>query len=85
MKTKTVNVMMPIRFCSGPSRAIAGEGSKYDSKITLSASGKTIDAKSAVSLMLLHPDKIFTITADGVDEDAAIAGMEHVLSAVSGY
>lgn len=58
------------------------EASKYESKVYLEADGKRVNAKSLIGMMSLNLAKgeELVVTADGVDEQAAVEGIERFLS-----
>jgi len=55
---------------------------KFGSSIYLEKGTKRVNAKSimGVMTMLIEPGETFTITADGPDEEAAVADMESFLA-----
>ncbi|MCC8138591.1 MAG: HPr family phosphocarrier protein [Clostridiales bacterium] len=61
-----------------PAGQLVKEAQKYTSDITLCANGRTAGAAKLMMIMRLGVKKgmTVTITADGEDEDAAIAGMQ---------
>lgn len=65
-----------------PAGVLVKEVKKYGSKITLSAKGKTTDAGKLMMLMgmgIKQGDTV-TVSAEGEDEDTAIAAMEKFFS-----
>lgn len=65
-----------------PAGMLVKEVKKYGSKITLSAKGKTTDAGKLMMLMgmgIKQGDTV-TVSAEGEDEDTAIAAMEKFFS-----
>lgn len=58
------------------------EASKYDSKIYLEANGKRVNAKSLIGMMSLNLGRggELEMTVEGVDEQAAVEGIEKFLS-----
>ena len=54
------------------------EVKKFDSKITLSAKGKTMDAGKLMMIMGMgiKQGDVVTVSAEGEDEDTVIAAME---------
>ncbi len=61
---------------------LANLANQFGCKITVCCSGKTIDAKSIMSLMLLAASKgtEIEVTADGRDEDRAIEAIAHLIN-----
>ena len=55
---------------------------KYASKVTIAANGKTADAKSILTVLTLGATKgtSVTLTADGADEDDALAALSEFLT-----
>lgn len=56
---------------------LANEAAKYASQVKVHCNGKSIDAKSIMSLMLLAASKgtDIEITAEGRDQDSALQGV----------
>jgi phosphocarrier protein len=56
--------------------------SRFQSKITVTFKGKSVDAKSIMSVLLLAAAKgsVLEISAEGADEDAALDAMEQLLA-----
>lgn len=61
-----------------PAGLLVKEAKKFESKITLATSAKTVDAKGIMGVMSLgaKKDEEVTVTADGADEADAIAAIE---------
>lgn len=77
MKEENFTIVNAQGLHARPAGQIAKEARAFQSKITLSvaATGKKTDAKSLMGIMTLQAKKgtVLTISADGPDEDAALA------------
>ena len=77
---------MEIRLADGleatPIAMLVQVASQYDSNIYMEADGKRVNAKSIMGMMSLGMDagEQLTVTADGDDEEEALAGIEKHLS-----
>lgn len=81
MKSITVKIIDPIGLHARPASKITNEASKYKSDIKILMDGKTANAKSLINLMALGVKKNnkIEIQAKGLDEAAAIEGIEKIL------
>jgi catabolite repression HPr-like protein len=81
MKAKTIRISLKKGLEASPIALLVQEASKYESRIYLEAAQKKVNAKSIMGMMSLGLDTgdELTVTADGEDEDAAIAGIENFL------
>jgi phosphocarrier protein len=79
MKSFEYTITDEIGIHARPAGILVKEAKNFESTITLkTASGKSADVRKLMALMALavkHGETV-TITAEGADEDAAIAGME---------
>jgi phosphocarrier protein len=79
MKSFEYTITDEIGIHARPAGILVKEAKNFESKITLTTSaGKSADVRKLMALMSLavkHGETV-TITAEGADEDAAIAGME---------
>jgi phosphocarrier protein len=79
MKSFQYTITDEIGIHARPAGILVKEAKNFESTITLTtAAGKSADVRKLMALMALavkHGDTV-TITAEGADEDAAIAGME---------
>lgn len=66
-----------------PAGLLVKEANKFTATITITAGGKTADAKKIFGLMGLGAKcgNTITTTAEGADEDAAIAALEEFMTA----
>lgn len=78
MKTITYTIQDPIGIHARPAGLLVKEAKNYQSTITLKANGKSADVRKLMLIMQMgvKAGTEITITAEGPDEDAAIAGME---------
>lgn len=78
MKTITYTIQDPIGIHARPAGLLVKEAKNYQSVITLKANGKSADVRKLVLIMQMgvKVGTEITITAEGPDEDVAIAGME---------
>jgi len=62
---------------------LANTAKRYSSKIVVSYSGKDVDCKSIMSLMLLAAAKgsVITLKIDGSDQDAAMEDIKALINA----
>lgn len=69
-------------FDEKPVALLIQAASRYDSKILIESGEKTVNAKSIMGMMtlILSAGQNVTVSAEGTDEDAAIAEMEKCLS-----
>ena len=75
MKELTVEITNESGLHARPATAFTQLAAKYASKVTIAANGKTADAKSILTVLTLGATKgtSVTLTADGADEDDALA------------
>lgn len=82
MKTFEYTIKDELGIHARPAGVLVKEVKKYGSRITLSAKGKTTDAGKLMMLMgmgIKQGDTV-TVSAEGEDEDTAIAAMEKFFS-----
>lgn len=78
MKTIKHTIQDELGIHARPAGVLVKEVKKFQSKITLEGNGKTAEAGKLLAVMgmgIKHGTEI-TITAEGPDEDEAIAAME---------
>ena len=82
MKELTVEITNESGLHARPATAFTQLAAKYASKVTIAANGKTADAKSILTVLTLGATKgtSFTLTADGADEDDALAALSEFLT-----
>lgn len=78
MKTFSYKIKDALGIHARPAGVLVKEVKKFASKITLEGNGKKADAGKLLAVMSLgiKKDTEVVITAEGEDEDAAIAAME---------
>jgi phosphocarrier protein len=78
MKSFNYTIKDELGIHARPAGLLVKEAKNYESNIVLEANGKTADASRLMALMALGVKQgvEVIITAEGPDEDAAIAGME---------
>lgn len=78
MKTLEYTITDPMGLHARPAGMFVQEVRKYQSRITLSAKGRSTDGRKLMVIMgmgIKQGDRV-TVSAEGVDEEAAIAAME---------
>ncbi len=82
MKTKTVQIKLESGLEARPVALLVQVASKYESKIYVSAQGKTVNAKSIMGMMTLglNNGEELVVTAEGEDEEQAVDNIENFLS-----
>lgn len=81
MINKTVTVNLPAEAEARPVAVLVQIASKYESKITIKADNKKINAKSIMGMMSLGAGNgdVITVEADGEDEEAALSEMTNYI------
>ncbi len=79
MRSFTYTVRDALGLHARPAGMLVKEASRYQSKITVSANGKQAEADRLMLLMGMgiRQGTQVTVTAEGVDEDSAEAGIRH--------
>lgn len=82
MVTKKVKIQLENGLDARPVAMLVQVASKFDSRIYLLSDGKKVNAKSIMGMMSLGLDngEEVTVSADGNDEEAAVAEIEKFLS-----
>lgn len=82
MKELKYTITDEVGIHARPAGLLVQEVKKYASDIKMSFNGKTVPAKSLMSVMSLGVKcgNEITMTANGADEDNAITGLEKFLS-----
>ncbi len=83
MKNFTYIIKDEVGLHARPAGIIAKEAKKYNSKITIKANGKEAELTRLMAVMGLgiKKDDEVTVSAEGDDEDVAIAEMEKFFNA----
>lgn len=78
MRTFEYAIIDELGIHARPAGMLVKEVKKFDSKITLSAKGKTMDAGKLMMIMGMgiKQGDVVTVSAEGEDEDTAITAME---------
>lgn len=81
MTKKNVQICLENGLEAGLVALLVQEASKYDSKVYILSGEKRVNAKSIMGMMSLslNNGEELTVTAEGEDEEAAVAGMESFL------
>ena len=80
MKELTVEITNESGLHARPATAFTQLAAKYASKLTIAANGKTADAKSILTVLGATKGTSVTLTADGADEDDALAALSEFLT-----
>lgn len=81
MKQLVVTIQGEAGLHARPAGAVVKKAGEFASKITLEKEGKAIDAKRLLAVLSLgakQGDQL-TITAEGADEEAAVAAVKEVI------
>lgn len=83
MVTKNMKIELPTGLEARPVAIFVQVASQFDSSIYVEVGNKKVNAKSIMGMMTLGLDtgEEVTVSANGEDEDAAIAEIEKYLSA----
>ena len=82
MIKKTITVQLSSGLEARPVAMLVQVASQYDSRIQIECGERRVNAKSIMGMMTLglSVGEIITVSADGPDEDAALAGIEAYLT-----
>lgn len=82
MVRKPVTIKITDGLDARPIALLVQEASQYSSQVYIEVANKKINAKSIMGMMSLAmgEGEEFTVVADGVDEEAAVAGVERFLT-----
>ena len=82
MSKKSMTIQLQSGLEARPVALLVQVASQYECSIYVEADNKKVNAKSIMGMMTLGlaPGEAVTVTADGVDEEAAIASIEQYLS-----
>ena len=82
MIKKSMTIQLQSGLEARPVALLVQVASQYECSIYVEADNKTVNAKSIMGMMTLGlaPGEAVTVTADGADEEAAIASIEQYLS-----
>ncbi len=81
MKEKTVLVVDPVGLHARPATVAVNAASKFKSEVKITYKGRSVNMKSIMGVMSLGipTQSEVTISAEGDDEEEAIATIEEVL------
>lgn len=81
MKQISLTLTNPVGLHARPAAQMVKAAAKFKSKITLEGNGRKADAKSIIMVlgMGLRQNDVITISAEGVDEEAAIKILEELV------
>ena len=82
MTKRSIQVKLENGLEARPIAHLVQEASKYDSTIYIMSEGRRVNAKSIMGMMSLGLDsgEDLEVSADGLDEQAAVEGIESFLS-----
>jgi catabolite repression HPr-like protein len=82
MVKKTITIELETGLEARPVAMLVQVASQYDSQIYVECDCKRVNAKSIMGMMNLGlaPGEQVTVTADGLDEEKAISGIEQYLT-----
>ena len=83
MKTFEYTIKDELGIHARPAGLLVKEAKKYESECTITKDGKTKKLTQLMMLMSLSVKQVetVTVTAEGADEDAAIAGLKEFFEA----
>lgn len=78
MKTFDYTIKDAMGIHARPAGLLVKEAAKYESKVSLTKDGKTVDAARLMAVMSLgvKQGQTVTVTVEGSDEENATAGMQ---------
>lgn len=82
MTKRSIQVKLENGLEARPVALLVQEASKYESVIYIQFGDRKVNAKSIMGMMslTLNNGADLTVSADGVDEEAALEGIDHFLS-----
>ena len=82
MEKRNIQIKLENGLEARPIALLVQEASKYDSVVYMESAGKRVNAKSIMGMMSLGlaSGEELTVTAEGMDEQAAVEGIEKFLS-----
>ncbi len=84
MQKKSITIELDPGLEALPVAMLVQVASQYDSSIYVECESKRVNAKSIMGMMTLGllPGEEIVVTADGADEEVALAGIEKYLTEV---
>lgn len=82
MTKKTIKIQITDGMDARPVAVLVQVASQYESQIFVESGEKKVNAKSIMGMMslVLKSGEEVTVSADGIDEDTAITGIEEYLT-----
>lgn len=82
MEVKSIRVKLENGLEARPIALLVQEASRYESKIYIQSRERKVNAKSIMGMMTLALDngETLEVSAEGIDERAAVRGIEKFLS-----
>lgn len=82
MIQKSMQIQLANGLEARPVAVLVQKASMFDSEIYIEAEGKKVNAKSIMGMMSLglNMGEEITVTANGTDEEAAVANLESYIS-----
>lgn len=82
MIQKSMQIQLANGLEARPVAVLVQKASMFDSEIYIEAEGKKVNAKSIMGMMSLglNMGEAITVTANGKDEEAALANLENYIS-----
>jgi phosphocarrier protein HPr len=82
MVEKQLTIINKLGLHARATAKLIGVSSNFTSRIQLIRDGRAVDGKSIMSVMMLAASKgtVLTVTADGEDEEAALAALENLIN-----
>ena len=82
MQKRSITIELDTGLEARPVAMLVQVASQYDSSIYVESESKRVNAKSIMGMMTLGllPGEKIVVTADGADEETAIAGIERYLT-----
>ncbi|MVX55801.1 HPr family phosphocarrier protein [Parasutterella muris] len=86
MKSIQVTVLNRLGLHARPAAKLTQKGNEFLSDIRIEKGGRKVNGKSIMGVMLLAASKgtELTVTADGTDEDAALAAVKELFDSKFG-
>ncbi len=78
MKSSEVQIMAAVGLHARPAKLFVQSAQKFKAKVSVSYKGKTVNAKSLVSLLTVGAakDAVILVQTEGEDEAEALAALE---------
>jgi len=82
MASQTFTITEASGLHARPTTLLVNAAAKFQSKITITYNDRTVDLKSILGVMSLAvaENGVITITTEGADEDAALAGIAETIT-----